>query len=326
MPEPGHVVDNARFDSELACHVPNLAPTDFTYPERSRADGLAAFRARGLHVPEESELHIEDRLVPGLCAQAPPVKIRIYRPHGPGPLPAVLWLHGGCFVRGAVEIDHPEAARAAAELRAVVVSVDYRLAPEHPYPAAIDDCQAALQWLVCEVEDVASDRVAVVGISAGGGLAAALAMRVRDRGAPALCLQALVIPMLDDRLDTPSMREFTDLRIFSRGVAEAGWQHYLGGAGISGEPPPDAAPGRSPDLTDLPPAYLCTAELDPLRDEGIDYAVRLTRAGVPVELHQFPGTFHGSQFVVRDAAISRRMCDELYASLARSFSRRAPLL
>lgn len=227
MPEPGHSVDNRRFDPQLAGHVPNLPPTDFTDPERSRQDGLAAFRARGLRVPEESELDFEDRLVPGLRADAPPVSIRVYRPHGMGRLPAVLWIHGGGFVRGAVEIDHPDAARAAAELSAVVVSVDYRLAPEHPYPAAIDDCQAALQWLVHEVVDVAADRVAVVGVSAGGALAAALAVRARDRGAPKLCFQALVIPMLDDRLDTPSMREFTDPRIFSRGVAESGWRHYL---------------------------------------------------------------------------------------------------
>jgi len=324
VPEPGHSVDNRRFDPQLAGHVPNLPPTDFTDPERSRQDGLAAFRARGLRVPEESELDFEDRLVPGLRADAPPVSIRVYRPHGMGRLPAVLWIHGGGFVRGAVEIDHPDAARAAAELSAVVVSVDYRLAPEHPYPAAIDDCQAALQWLVHEVVDVAADRVAVVGVSAGGALAAALAVRARDRGAPKLCFQALVIPMLDDRLDTPSMREFTDPRIFSRGVAESGWRHYLSRAALPGEPPPDAVPGRCPDLTRLPPAYLCTAELDPLRDEGIDYAVRLTRAGVSVELHQFPGTFHGSQFAVRHAAVSRRMCDELYAALARSLSRCAP--
>lgn len=320
MPSSGRPVDAQRFDPQLASHVPHLPVLDFTDAARSRKEALERFRAGAPHVPQEAQLDIEDRLVPGLGVGDGQVSIRIYWPRRTRPLPAVLWIHGGSFVLGSVEVDHPRAASAAAELSAVVVSVDYRLAPEHPYPAAIDDCDAALRWLVHDAAQVSLDQVAVVGVSAGGALAAALALRMRDRGGPVFCLQALVMPMLDDRLATPSMREFTDRRIYNAGLVEAGWRHYLSAPGVKGDVPPDAAPGRATDLTGLPPTYICLAELDPLRDEGIEYAVRLTQAGVPVELHQFPGTFHGSQFSVQDAVVSRRMRSEMYAALVRSFA------
>lgn len=167
------------------------------------------------------------------------------------PLPALLVLHGGGFVMGAADMTAPQIVHLCAELRAMVVAVDYRLAPEHPYPAALDDCAAGLAWLIGRT-DVDRDRVGVYGMSAGGGLAAALTLLVRDRGGPALCFQLLDAPEVDGRLDTPSMHTFTDTTLWSRPDAELSWRHYLSAT----DPDVYAAPARATDLTDLPPAYI----------------------------------------------------------------------
>ena len=157
-------------------------------------------------------------------------------------------------------------------------------------------------------------RIGVIGGSAGGGLAAGLALLARDRGGPSLCFQFLAIPELDDRLETPSMRQFTDTPLWNRPSAEYSWRWYLGGQ--DGDVSPYAAPARATDLAGLPPAYVSTMEFDPLRDEGIIYAMRLLEAGVPVELHQYPGTFHGSSLVTT-AAVSRRQGTEMIDVLRR---------
>jgi acetyl esterase/lipase len=203
----------------------------------------------------------------------------------------------------------------AGEVGAVVVSVDYRLAPEHPFPAGVEDCYAALAWLAAHAAELGVDpaRIAVAGQSAGGGLAAATALLARDRGGPALCFQLLEIPELDDRLDTPSMRAFTDTPLWNRPNAVWSWKHYLG-ASHAGEPSAYAAPARAKDLAGLPPAYVSTMEFDPLRDEGILYALRLLQAGVPVELHSYPGTFHGSA-LLPGAKVSQRGAREVMEAL-----------
>jgi acetyl esterase/lipase len=255
--------------------------------------------------PHEDELDITD-LQPAEC---PP--LRIYRPEGEvGRRPGLLYLHGGGFCMGSVEIENAGAAELAYALGAVVVSVDYRLAPEHPYPAGLEDCYASLCYLAA-LDGVDPARVGVHGQSAGGGLAAAVSLLARDRGGPAIAIQSLGIPALDDRLDTPSMRAFVDTPMWSRPQAAQSWQLYLGGA----EPDGYAAPARSVDLRRLPPAYISTMELDPLRDEGIIYAMRLLEAGVSVELHNYPGTFHGSAIAVH-AAVSKRAGIELVTALA----------
>jgi acetyl esterase/lipase len=193
----------------------------------------------------------------------------------------------------------------------VVVSVDYRLAPENPFPAGLEDCYAALVWLHEHAGDLGVDagRIAINGGSAGGGLAAGLALLARDRGGPAICFQYLGIPELDDRLDTPSMQRFHDTPMWSRGAAEKSWEWYLGDAHGTDDISPYAAPARATDLAGLPPAYISTMEFDPLRDEGIHYALKLLAAGVSVELHSFPGTFHGSSIVVT-AAVNQREAAE----------------
>jgi acetyl esterase/lipase len=256
-------------------------------------------------VPHEDDLDITD------VTLAAGVPVRLYRPSGStGRCPGLLYLHGGGFCLGSVELEHGGAVQLAHALGAVVVSVEYRLAPEHPYPAGLDDCYEALLWLA-ELDVVDAGRIGVHGQSAGGGLAAAVALLARDRGGPRLAIQSLGMPELDDRLDTPSMRAFLNTPLWSRPQAEASWRHYLGGTAADGY----AAPARMTDLRGLPPAYITTMELDPLRDEGLTYAMRLLAAGVSVELHNFPGTFHGSALAT-SAAVSRRQGTELVVALA----------
>ena len=308
------------YDPELIAVVDLMPVLDLDDPVQARASFEAIIADLSRDVPGAEELDIEDRTVPGFEGDLD-VGVRVYRPRvAAGTLaPAVLTIHGGGFIIGSVEAEHAGSALMALGAGAVVVSVEYRLAPEHPYPAALHDCYAALTWLHAEAGALGVDpsRVAVAGASAGGGLAAATALFARDRGGPALCFQMLQIPELDDRLDTPSMRAFTDTPLWSRPLAVKSWAAYLGQLAGSPDVPAHAAPARAEDLSGLPPAYVSTAENDPLRDEGITYALRMLQAGVSVELHQFPGTFHGSALVTT-AAVSRRAQEETGVVLRRA--------
>jgi acetyl esterase/lipase len=253
-------------------------------------------------------IQIREVSIPGRDG-APDVRARIYAPVEPSstPRPGYVQIHGGGFVLGDLDTFEQAPVDIAAALGAVVVAPDYRLAPEHPFPAGLEDCYATLEWLAANAGElgVDTDRIGVGGESAGGGLAAGVALLARDRNGPALRFQLLDIPELDDRLDTPSMIEFVDTPLWNRPAAELSWKYYLSGA-------PDvlglqyAAPSRAEDLTGLPPAFVSTCEFDPLRDEGLIYAQRLVAAGVRTELHLYPGTFHGSS-MVQGAAITRRM-------------------
>lgn len=249
------------------------------------------------------------------------VEIQIIRPRefAKG-APAILWFHGGGFIFGSASMDFPLNAHLAQQLGAVIVSVEYSLAPEHPYPTAVREGFAVLEWMASSAEELGIDAtaIAVGGHSAGGCIAAAVALMARDRGGPALCFQALDLPVTDDRLDTPSMRAFTDTPIWDRQNAEHSWRAYLRDVQI--EDRLYAVPSRAADLTGLPPAYVSVSEFDPLRDEGMDYARRLVEAGVSTELHLFPGTFHGSVAAVPDAAISRSMVENLTGALGRAFA------
>jgi acetyl esterase/lipase len=308
-----------RFDPELATVIPMLPMLDFTNLAEVRAR-LAEIR----HGQRRDTTGVDVRVVhvPG-PPDAPEVPVRVYRPAPArtagrtGATASLLHIHGGGFMIGnrGIEGTCLDLVRA---LNLVVVSVDYRLAPEHPFPAALEDCYAALEWVATNTEDLGVDpaRIAVRGTSAGAGLAAGLALLTRDRGGPPLCFQFLGVPELDDRLDTLSMRRFVDTPMLNRQNAVISWNAYLG-EGIAGTPAvsPYAAPARATDLTGLPPAYISVMEFDPLRDEGIAYAQALLAAGVPVELHLFPGSFHGSGGIAGHAAVSRREHAEATAVL-----------
>ena len=310
-------------DPELTAVLDFMPVIGLEDPVAARREFEKLLVAMRTPLPEAELLDIEDRLIPGLEGD-PEVSVRVYRPKaaaaGPAAaVPGVLLIHGGGFVIGSVEAEHAGAVMTAANLGAVLVSVDYRLAPEHPYPAGLHDCYAALTFLHAEASALGVDpeRVALLGTSAGGGLAAATALLARDRGGPPVCFQMLHIPELDDRLETPSMRTFVDSPLWNRPLAVKSWEFYLGALAGKDDVPVYAAPARATDLAGLPPAYVSTAENDPLRDEGIAYALGMLQAGVSVELHQFPGTFHGSA-LVPTAAVSRRAAQEASVVLRRA--------
>ncbi|MCQ8771630.1 alpha/beta hydrolase [Streptomyces telluris] len=296
-------------DPELEAFIPMFPRADLTDPVTERKN-LAALVA-SVPAPDTTRMDVEDRTVPA----APDVPVRIYRPHGARG--AVIWLHGGGFVMGDLDTEHPWAARIADGAGAVVISVGYRLAPENPYPAALDDAYAVLTWAAEHAAELGIDaeRIAVGGHSAGAGLAAAMALRSRDQQGPAIRFQLLNQPGLDDRQETWSARNFTETPWMNRDKSTAIWRHYLGSAPAT----PYAAPARATDLSGLPPAYIATAELCPNRDEALVYGMRLLQAGVSVELHQWAGTFHGSQAIL-SAEVSQRQITELGAVLRRALA------
>ncbi|MFE1413328.1 alpha/beta hydrolase [Streptomyces sp. NPDC085524] len=280
---------------ELEAFVPFFPRIDLADPAAGRA--LYTELASARPAPDTAGMEVEDRTVPA----DPDVPVRIYRPHGARG--AIVWLHGGAFVMGDVDTEHPWAARVAADTGVAVISVGYRLAPEHPFPAALDDAYAVLVWAAAHAAELGidPDRIAVGGHSAGAGLAAAVSLRARDQQGPSIRFQLLNEAELDDRQETWSARNFTETPWSTRDFVAASWRHYLGSAPAT----PYAAPARAADLSGLPPAYVSSAEFDPNRDENITYALRLLQAGVSVELRQWPGTFHGSQAIL-SAEISQR--------------------
>jgi acetyl esterase/lipase len=304
-------------DPELAAAVAMMPTVHMTDIATARTQIVETFAA-AYGEPDRTGVQIRDELVPGPQG-APDVRLRIFTPDRTTAPAAIYDVHGGGFIIGSIDIFDGQNARLARELGVVVVTVDYRLAPEHPYPAPLEDCYAGLVWTAENAGALGVDpaRIAVHGESAGGGLCAALALLARDRGGPRIAFQYLGVPELDDRLDTPSMQAFTDTPIWNLPNAILSWDSYLG-PGTRGTPdvPAYAAPARATDLAGLPPAYVSVMEFDPLRDEGIAYAQALMQAGVSVELHAFPGTFHGSA-IVEQAAVSRREAEESLVVLRR---------
>lgn len=303
-------MDPAAFptlDPELAALLEQLPDTSSGLDDVAAAREMMALVVPSGPVPGEELLDITDVETSG-------VRVRVYRPRSEGTKPGVLYLHGGGFCLGTVEIEHAGAVQIANAIGAVVVSVEYRLAPENPYPAGLEDCYVGLQYLA-GLGGVDPTRIAVHGQSAGGGLAAATALLARDRRGPAIRFQSLGMPELDDRLETPSMQAFVGTPLWSRPQAVKSWEYYLGGKPADGY----AAPARNDDLTGLPSAYVTTMELDPLRDEGITYAMRMLAAGASVELHSYPGTFHGSSLVT-GARVSKRMSEDLLGALRRALA------
>jgi acetyl esterase len=311
-----------NYDPELQSMLEFLPDTSvaFSDPPAAREGFLKLVAMLNTNV-DHSGVAVENRLVPS-SAEAPDIPVRIYSPEDLNkPAPAIVHIHGGGFVIGNLDSEMGSCLALCRGLGVVVVSIDYRLAPETPYPGPLEDCYSALQWANSNASTLNIDpaRIAVFGVSAGGGLAAATALLSRDRGGPPICFQYLGIPELDDRLQTSSMRRFVDTPMWNRPNAEISWDFYLGDQYQRGADnvPYHAAPARAEDLSGLPPAYISTMEFDPLRDEGVEYALKLMQADVATELHSFPGTFHGSSMFA-NTAVSQRESTEMFAVLRRA--------
>ncbi|MFC5746588.1 alpha/beta hydrolase [Actinomadura rugatobispora] len=255
------------------------------------------------------QVDAEEHLVPGRAGD-PDVALLVMRPKGTDPeipLPGMYFIHGGGMIAGGnrAGIDWPLEWMEAVPM--VVVSVDYRLAPEHPYPAAVEDCYAGLRWVGEHLGELGidRDRLLVAGGSAGGGLAAATALIARDRGGPRLSAQMLICPMIDDRAITPSSTELVGEGVWDSVSNSTGWSALLGpavaGPGVS----PYAAPARATDLSGLPTAFIEAGSVETFRDESVDYASRLWQAGGQAELHIWPGGCHGFDNIIPEAPMSR---------------------
>ncbi len=271
---------------------------------RKRMDEMAA--AQMAKMPAIEGIASMDRHVPGTDGD---VFVRIYQPTDrPATLPALVWIHGGGYVLGSVERDDLLATHLAKVAQCLVVSVEYRIAPEYPSPAAVEDCYAALKWLATHTSELGVElsRIAIGGASAGGGVAAGLALLTRDRAEVELAFQLLIYPMIDDRNVAPASETRPDTYVWTRENNRMGWRAYLGREPGGEDVSPYAAASRATDLSGLPPAYIPVGELDLFLNENIEYAQRLLAAGVPTELHVYPGAYHGFNGIAPRADIAQR--------------------
>ena len=259
-----------------------------------------------------ADVSVSQHRVPGE-AGAPEVPVRVYTPEqrvSPGP--ALLWLYGGAFMFGSLDEWHDQYVQFARQHRVVVVGVEYRKAPDDPFPAAVDDCYAALLWMSAHGSDLGIDpeRVVVGGVSAGATYTAALTLMARDRNGPRIAFQAPLFGALDDRLVTHSSRAIDYPLIVHAAQYERAWRYYRG-PNPPAETSPYCAPARATDLTGLPPAYMAVGEVDPMRDENIQYAMRLMADGVSVELHVYPGAPHGIGGPDPESSLGKRFRAEM---------------
>ncbi|MBS1677667.1 MAG: alpha/beta hydrolase [Actinobacteria bacterium] len=280
--------------------------------------GEARRRMDELHalIPPGPEMHaVHDVVVPGPDGEVP---LRVYVPAPAADLPVLLWIHGGAFAFGRLDYFDSSCAELAARAAAIVVSVDYRLVPEHPFPAGAEDSYAALVWVADKIADYGGDpaRIAIGGDSAGGCIAAALALMARDRSGPGLVYQLLAYPALDDVV---SNDEFSHVQVVNRAVHEHFWSLYAPSS--EDRENPYCAPFKAEDLSGLPPAFVVVPEVDVMRDAQISYAERLAAAGVPTRCEVYPGTAHG--FFLATGAIKRAeiAMGEAMADLRAGFDR-----
>lgn len=275
------------------------------------------------HLPKyeaQTALSLQNVCIPGPQQGAADIPAQIYAPADlSAALPGLLYLHGGAYVLGGLAMIDSGARMLADRAGVVVVTLDYRLAPEHPYPAGLEDSYAALEWAADKGSEYGLDptRLGVLGESAGGGLAAALAMLARDRQGPGLIAQFLDAPTVDDRLETPSMTTLSDTPTWQSVNSPYSWGYYLRGTARPGsaDVPLYAAPARATvaELTGLPPAFITAYQIDPTRDEGLDYARLLIQAGVPTEVHHYSGAFHVAHVIPGTAIAARMIADRIDA-------------
>lgn len=310
-------------DTELAALLPHLPAPDITDPAAARQDmrGMLEMATGGRRPSWTQRVEITSTDVP--APDGHPIPVRIYRPQtATSPRGALVHFHGGAFVSGDLGLSEYAVGRMADLADVVVIDVDYRLAPEHRFPVGFEDCYAVLEWTAKSTAELGIDpaRIAVGGDSAGGALAAAVALAARDRGGPSIAYQLLLYPVLDDRLRTRSVQEMVGVPMWDSPNTVLMWDHYLGPQSVRGVVSPYAAPMRAAEapggLSGLPSAYILACEFDPLRDEEIEYAAALLAAGVSVELHVVPGTFHG--FENFPTQISKRATAEYCDALRRA--------
>jgi acetyl esterase/lipase len=291
----------ALVDPEIAAALAALPLALGTLSAETLPMFREAFRSRP-PVPLSDAVQRTDHDIPSRAG----VSVRVHRPkNASGKLPCIYWMHGGGLILGTNQSDDARFDRWCAVLECVGVSVEYALAPESRYPGPLEDCYAGLRWVRDNAISLGIDvnRIGIAGASAGAGLAAGLALLTRDRGEIPLAFQALIYPMLDDRMTTPS--SVWGDPVWPPAANRFGWQSYLGD--LSGDAVPHyAAAARATDLTNLPRTFISVGALDGFSDEDIDYAVRLRHAGVPTELHVYPGAPHGFDGLAPNSAIARR--------------------
>jgi triacylglycerol lipase len=311
-----------RIEPGTVAGLDRLTRWDLTSIETIRSSYAAAGAPP---VPADPRVIRSDAVI-AAAGGRPDVRVRWYRPAGAGPagsgpsgrLGCLVWLHGGGYIMGTLDENDGRLDRMVIELGCAVVSVGWRLAPEHPYPEGLDDADTV--WRALSVDPAVDPaRLAVGGASAGAGLAAALCLRLRDTGQPQPALQLLIYPMLDDREVTASIRASEDpghWGLWHLAANRMCWQAYLGS--LRGrDVPPTAAPARADDLSGLAPAFLGVGDVDAFLDENLDYAARLARSGVPTELHVYPGVIHGGFGAPPGTPRTAQFLRDIYAALGR---------
>ncbi|MCB0050419.1 MAG: alpha/beta hydrolase [Caldilineaceae bacterium] len=275
--------------------------------------------------PTPADVHVESHRVPGPPG-APEVPVYVYRPHTqPKPAAALLFIHGGGYIIGAAQMFHAACARYVRELGIVVVSVDYRLAPDTPFPGPLEDCYAALRWIHAQADALGVDpaRIAIAGESAGGGLAAALAHLAHDRGEVTPRFQLLLYPMLDDRTTLQAEHAGRGEFVWTPASNRLGWSAYLGREPVLEDAPEYAAPARRQNLAGLPPAWIGVGDLDLFYPENAAYAQRLREAGVPCEFYVVTGAYHAFEQLQPDASVAQAFLARSVAALHEALTKDA---
>jgi len=299
-----HLLDLNRIDPELAMFLPDI-PIEITNINRGNVVAFRQSWSARKAKPELTSVQIEERTIVTGNTDQPNIRLLIYRKPSSKVQAGLLWIHGGGYIVGSAQ--DGRAQDIAEKLDCTVISVDYRLAPEDPFPAGIEDCYAALLWVVENSTDLGIDmtRLAIGGASAGGGMAAGLALLNRDRGGPVLAMQLLLYPMIDNLHNTPS-GQIVNHPVWNRQTSLNAWEMYLNGEpGVGASP--YAAAIRGVELAGLPPTYICVGTEDLFRDENISYAQRLITAGIPCELAVYPGLIHGAEAFMPNARVNQRL-------------------
>lgn len=301
-----------KYDQDLLAAIPSFSIFDLENPTETRRKLIEISKTKTL--PDTTGVSIKDFYINDNESRHK-IRIRSYRSQKrlSETLPPVLNIHGGGFVIGRIEVDDAVCIDLARKLPVNIFSVEYRLAPEYPYPIPLEDCYKALTWISSQAETltVDPDKIIVHGVSSGGGLAAALTLLSRDRNGPKIFFQYLDLPELDDRLCSVSMQKFHDTPGWNMPNAEISWKYYLGQLYNTENIPIYAAPSRAQDLSGLPPAYISVFEYDPMRSEAVEYSEKLFFYDIPVELHIYAGAYHLAYLIPNSQISKRRSTDRI---------------